>query len=75
MIFIIILLIFNLVIIILLANVKCPKFPDVFKYKVYPTLKMTNNSIEYSDLEIDKYHSIFEEKKFIEGEDDGQEGV
>lgn len=70
MIFIAILFIFNILIIILLANVKRPKFPDVFKYKIYPTMRMDNNEFSLHDIEIDKHHPIFEIDRIEEREND-----
>ena len=68
-----ILLIFNLVIIILLANVKFPEFPNMSKHKVYPTLTMSNSEVELSDIKIDKHRSIFENNGITKGEDNGKE--
>lgn len=50
---------FNLIIIIILSNVKRPTFTKLSKYKISPIMMLQNTGIILSEVDINKYHSIF----------------
>lgn len=58
MIFVIILFAFNLVIIIILSNIKPPSLHSLFEYRIAPTMRLQNRDVRFSEIEINKYHSI-----------------
>lgn len=59
MINIIILFVFNLFVIILLSNIKLPSIHKFFEYKIAPTMRLENKDTRFSEIEIDKYHSLY----------------
>lgn len=61
MIYLIFLFIYNLLVIILLSNVKPPSIHNLFEYKIVPTMKLRNSDVPFSELQIDKYHSLYSE--------------
>lgn len=70
MIYLIILFFFNLIIIVILSNVKSPSFNKLSKYKIAPIMMLQNAGIPISEIDINKYHSIYEKQnEEIEGEE------
>lgn len=59
MIYIIVLVAFNLFVIILLSNINPPSIPKFFEYKIAPTMRLQNNGVPFNEIEIDKYHSLY----------------
>lgn len=59
MIYIIFLFGFNLLVIILLSNIKPPSIHRFFEYKITPTMRLQNKGVPFSEIEIDKYHSLY----------------
>lgn len=63
MFYIILLFIFNVFIIIILANVKTPSvnvfLQNLTKYQLDKTMRLQNRGASLSEIDFDKYHSIF----------------
>ena len=62
MIYILILLFFNLFVIILLSNIKPPSFHNFIEYKIPPTMRLQNKGVIFNEIEINKYHSLYKTK-------------
>lgn len=58
MIFVIILIVFNLFIIVMLSNIKPPSIHNLFKHKLTPVMRLQNKGIPLNEIEIKKYHSL-----------------
>lgn len=64
MIYLAILFIFNVIIIIILSNVKRPSFDKLSKYKlseykIVPPMMLHNKGVSLNEIDINKYCSIF----------------
>ena len=61
MIYIFVLLVYNILTIILLSNVRKPSKPDLFNKKLPRVMRLKNSGISISEIEINKYHSLYKD--------------